>query len=325
MFKKNLKTKLFSIKNFFSFIRFGESWRTDTFVGSKNFYIINKFLNFKENKKRKKIKNKLTENLNTKINQNKGFAKFKLSEIKNYNLISNSLKKLRDDFNFVNWNEIERNSEKKYLLNKKLDLNEDVEKVVNFFLPVVSDYLGSLPLLIDFSYWYSPNKIESNKGSQNWHLDHEDIKQIKIYIPIDKEINEENGSMTFVGKKTTHEIFHKIQKKEKNLVRSKKIDDELFNQKLSISDEVFKCKINPDEVFLIDTCNCYHYGSRKAYNPRKLLQMHFISKFSSSVPFIFTKKFKQDEIYENVITNYNYSFSWLMTKYKLPWWKLKIY
>ena len=39
-------------------------------------------------------------------------------------------------------------------------------------------------------------------------MDHEDKKQLKVFIPIDEDINSENGSITFIDKETSHRIYN---------------------------------------------------------------------------------------------------------------------
>ena len=53
----------------------------------------------------------------------------------------------------------------------------------------------------------------------------------------------------------------------------------------------FLDKLNEDDIGFIDTCRCYHYGSRKSKRPRKLMILHFTSAYSLYVP-IFRRKIK---------------------------------
>ena len=103
---------------------------------------------------------------------------------------------------------------------KRIEINSELKNLVNFVLPVVTKYIGSMPVLLDASYWYSLN--ESNKvytGSQNWHMDHEDLRQLKIFIPIDHEINIDSGALNLIDKKLTHEIYETLNKTKNNLER----------------------------------------------------------------------------------------------------------
>ena len=77
--KSLIKKKIYDLKKFLIFIRFGEAWRNKSFKGSNYFYRISKFLNTSEYRERYKSKEQITYNLNTKINKDKGYAKFKLN------------------------------------------------------------------------------------------------------------------------------------------------------------------------------------------------------------------------------------------------------
>ena len=73
-------------------------------------------------------------------------------------------------------------------------------------LPVVTQYIGCLPILAKASYWYSPNERNVEGRSQSWHMDSEDVRQLKIMIPIDN-IDQENGALSLVSANKSQEIF----------------------------------------------------------------------------------------------------------------------
>ena len=79
-------------------------------------------------------------------------------------------------------NEIDYSKPVNVLLSSK-DFNID-SKVFKFItndgiIDIVSNYLGLIPLLTHISFWYSPNQKDVENSSQEYHLDHEDIKQVK--------------------------------------------------------------------------------------------------------------------------------------------------
>ena len=86
--------------------------------------------------------------------------------------------------------------------------------------------------------------------------------------------------------------------------------------------------IKKDEIALIDTCRCYHYGSRKALNPRKIIALHFTSAFSIETP-IFKRNikllengnFKKDSLYCFQDNNYLTAFK---NSKNLSKWQIKI-
>ena len=44
--------------------------------------------------------------------------------------------------------------------------------------------------------------------------------------------------------------------------------------------------MDTNEISFVDTCNCYHFGSRKDKKSRKLLHLHFTSAFSENIPLL---------------------------------------
>ena len=107
-----IKKTLSNIKKFLSFIRYGEVWRKDTFLGAEIFFKIITLLNNSEYKIRKKIGRDLCEDLSYTIKKEKGFEIFKLSKIKSYEQIKKNLDNLINNYNKVDWNY-------EYKINKK--------------------------------------------------------------------------------------------------------------------------------------------------------------------------------------------------------------
>lgn len=301
-----LKTIAYKLLKKINRFRYGKYIFKDTFFWSKKFFFLNKILHFRELKYREEFIKNFNFSVIEEIPRDLGFKKINIRRInKEHNDIDKTLFALRNEFNKINWTEIEKHSKKKYLLTKRIEINQKLKRLVSFVLPVVSKYIGSLPVLVNASYWYSPNRINNyNIGSQKWHMDHEDLRQLKVFIPIDHEINIDCGVLNLIDKKLTHEIYKNLNKTNSNLERGSKIDDDDFIKFLNKENQVIKCNQYLNEFFFVDTCNCYHYGSRSAKNKRKLLQLHFTSAFSYVVPFLFRKKFNKNSPIENVFYYY---------------------
>ena len=115
-------------------------------------------------------------------------------------------------------------------------------------------------------------------------MDPEDYKQLKIYIPIEK-ITTENGPVTFLNSKDSYKIYNDLILKKRIKNRNSKVED---NTIYSYSSSSPKSGIlNTDQFLALDTCRCWHYGSRKSKLPRKVLFLQFTSAFGSKCPFIF--------------------------------------
>ena len=51
-----------------------------------------------------------------------------------------------------------------------------------YLIEIVSKYLNCVPLLTNLSLWYSPNDKVFKNSSQEYHLDHEDYRQVKGFL-----------------------------------------------------------------------------------------------------------------------------------------------
>ena len=97
---------------------------------------------------------------------------------------------------------------------KFLDFTPSVIDLANSFLDLAKNYIGSIPILNSVQFWYSPNLSDENLGSQNFHMDPEDYKQLKIFIPIEN-ITTEHGPLKFLNAKDSSKIYNDLILKKK--------------------------------------------------------------------------------------------------------------
>lgn len=311
-----------SIKNILVFIRFAAPWRPDTFFFSKIFYKISLYLNYREYSLRKHIsENKTAENL---INPDTGLLKIKLQSLNNYQKFKNDIDDLKNDFYKVDWDKISTYHSKKFLLVNKIDCSDvRLQNLIKLLVPTISKYLGTLPVLQDAAFWFSPNIFNDKMRSQNWHIDGEDYKQIKIWLPIE-DVKKNCGPLHAIDIKETKKIFsflnkNKILKKRNKKISDNQIDKFLDKEKLKI------LTMNTDEIWFVDTCNCYHYGSRKDEKPRKLLHLHFTSAFSENIPlFSRNKKLSSDSEIDLINQYYYNNYEYIKDNTKLKRFEFKI-
>ena len=128
--------------------------------------------------------------------------------------------------------------------------------------------------------WYSPNISEELTGSRLFHRDPEDFRQIKIFIPIE-EIKDEHGPLNVINKEESKLLYEDLIKKGLITGRNQKIEDK-HATRLNLKNN--RILLNSEECALVDTCACYHFGSRKSAKPRKILFLHFTSAFSAKTP-----------------------------------------
>ena len=283
------------IKYLFLYCRFGKTFVPDTIFSSRLFNSIMRLIHFKEHSIRKKIP---VIQEDKRIENNIGFKVIDENLIFNNDQLK-SLSYLKEKFNNTNWIEDQDvNRKKEFLLMKSIQIDSNLKNIIDGLLPIVSNYIGSLPVLHEASFWYSPNKINEKGRSQSWHMDSEDVKQLKVMIPID-EITEDNGPLNVISANKSEKVYKKLMKKKIVNKRNVKLDDEIMEDNMGEGYFSNSITIKKNQIAFIDTCRCYHYGSRKSKKSRKLLMLHFTSAYSLYMP-IFRRKMYFSEYSKNV-------------------------
>ena len=160
------------------------------------------------------------------------------------------------------------------------EFNQKIKVITDPFVDVATKYLGTLPILESFQMWYSPNDSDELIGSQLLHRDPEDFRQLKIFIPIE-DIEIENGPLNVIDKNESKILYDNLIEKKIIKKRNQKIDDK-YARNLNLTKN--KILLKNYQCALVDTCSCYHFGSRKSSKPRKILFLHLTSGFSAKTP-----------------------------------------
>ena len=311
-----------NIKNLIVYCRFGRTFIPDTSNSIALFNLFMRLIHFKEHNVRKKIpiiKNdlKIENELGFKvINEKKIFSEKQLE----------SLIKLKKHFNNINWNEDQSiNRKKNFLLMKKIEIDNDLQKVVEGLLPIVSNYIGSLPVLHSANYWFSPNTNNEEGRSQSWHMDSEDSRQLKIFIPVE-EICTNSGPINIMPADLSYTVYKKLYKEKIIKKRNVKISDNLIDQCLNEDNYSNPIKLKIDEIAFLDTCRCYHYGSRKSKKSRKLISLHFTSAYSLYAP-IFRRNLNYSNYTQNnsdLVYGFRDNNFYSFRNVKLKKWEIRI-
>lgn len=254
----------------------------DTPEDAQKFYKKMKYFYYDEFKKREKYSKTLdTSKFSDKLNQN-GFVIVKLSDISKKENFFNSINKFRVKFDKINQQNLQnvKTKKKNYLIRYEFEYSEDIKNIADPFIDIVTKYLGTLPILNSFGMWYSPNTSDDLTGSKLLHRDNEDFRQVKVFIPIE-EVHLNNGPLNIIDKKDSNKLYYSLINKKKIYRRNQKIDDCIY-ENLNFNNH--KILMNLENCSLVDTCACYHFGSRKSSKPRKLLVMQFTTAFSAKTP-----------------------------------------
>jgi len=137
-------------------------------------------------------------------------------------------------------------------------------------IKTVGRYLGCLPVLTYANVWYSPVIEESAdvEGSQHWHLDHEDLKQMKVFVYC-SDVDENAGPMFLVNASRSHKLSMQIDYKTSR--KSKRLADHYFA-------DIDKVKLTgkAGDIAFVDTSSCFHLGSRDTQKPRLLIALQYL-------------------------------------------------
>lgn len=144
-----------------------------------------------------------------------------------------------------------------------------------FLIEKISNYFGCIPLLTYSSVWYSKNDRIIDNSSQEYHLDHEDYKQVKGFLYLE-DIDETNGAMNLFSKKNSRDVMKKID--YNTSPTKKRLKDNIFEK---YENEKILCDGKKGTLYLVDTSNCFHCGARKSFKSRLLLTFQFITPWAN--------------------------------------------
>ncbi|MEX2298755.1 MAG: hypothetical protein WD715_15180 [Dongiaceae bacterium] len=133
-------------------------------------------------------------------------------------------------------------------------------------LDAVSRYLGAVPILSDVSVMVSlPNLSEI--GSQLYHLDFADDRQVKLFVCVD-DVTDDHGPFTFLPGDESERVVEGL-----NYDRGRLTIEEV-DRFLGPGREV-RLTGQPGQGMLVDTSCCLHYGSRQNSKTRIMLLIQY--------------------------------------------------
>jgi hypothetical protein len=135
-------------------------------------------------------------------------------------------------------------------------------------LDAVTEYLGEVPILGNVTIMVSvPNN--SQVGSQLYHLDFADEKQVKLFIYVD-EVTLDNGPFTFTPISVTNELI-----KAYSYDRGRLTIDEV--EKAVGANKEIQVTGPAGTALLCDTSRCLHYGSNRNKTTRIVLLIQYVA------------------------------------------------
>ncbi len=257
------------------------------------YYLVLKILLFPMMIVRKRLIKKLKPfKVLNKISKKKGYEFYDNKNV--INLTLSAIKEAEDFYKNRNF----QKSKKKYYFNlfEKNEITQN-SKILELaknknILNTITNYLGIFPVLTNISLWYTPkNKINLMKGSQLFHLDHEDFKQVKCFVNCNN-VNKNSGPLMVVNKlksiKTQKKINYKMN------IDSKRI---LGEKKYFSANDIFSFIGKKGSMLLVDTSNCFHCGGRSTSGYRIMLSFQYIT------PYAFVKNLYKKRLFKDILNN----------------------
>ena len=217
------------------------------------------------------------------IPAHRGYASIRAGQIPEANEIAEIARKLADDRGAG-----ATSGKKQQLRSGLLDTSELTleSPFLRFILRpdiigCVSNYLGFVPLLARVDVWASvPSSGLAN--SQLFHCDWADLSQVKVFVH-GSDVDAENGPLVALGAETSQRIRRRLNYRWRGK-RYRVTDDEVATLGGDADRHEF---VGPaGSVALVDTCRCFHFGSRLAQTsaPRVIAVFQFLlpSAFSIS-------------------------------------------
>tara|TARA_A100001011_G_scaffold356658_1_gene400870 strand:+ start:50 stop:1024 length:975 start_codon:yes stop_codon:yes gene_type:complete len=184
----------------------------------------------------------------------------------------------------------ENRSDKKYLRN--INLTNFPKETTSFhefltnpiFIKIISKYLNDIPLLTELKLLYSPpSDTKDFKGSQLFHSDFDDEKLVKIFVFID-DIDVDMGPLELIEKNDSKLIMKKVNYSWGQKSKNYSSHDDRLKDVLGKEPTRMELVGSSGSIYLVDTANCLHRGSRNPIKARKVLYANFCTRTSFRNP-----------------------------------------
>src|SRR5688572_6016875 len=142
-------------------------------------------------------------------------------------------------------------------------------------LRVVSNYMGMLPILHRITVLYSPNDEAVEKSSQYYHLDPEDVIMTKIFLFVE-DVDRDTGPTTALPADRSTLVRRHID------YRNSRVPDEVIAEHGG-TENLVECVGPAGTLAFLDTCRCFHMGSRVAAKPRYVMMIQYQTPYAAPV------------------------------------------
>ena len=177
---------------------------------------------------------------------------------------------------------------KKFLQSYKIDFTDKNNHIYlkllfeKNFLNTVRDYLGKYVTLKEINIFYSPNKNFESGRSQELHMDGDSNKQLKFFLYLN-DVDHQAGPLTILPKKISRKVYQIMRQKKLIIKKTNRISDKSLNE-IKLTHHLKPLYGKSGTINIVDTSNCYHFGSRPGSKERFLILYQFLDSFSYYLP-----------------------------------------
>ena len=239
------------------------------------------------------------------INDEDGYAVFTPDQVPDA-LAAAVVQEITEKLAHIDIEETLKSTHKPYLLNvitaKEFSRESAVYKLATHpkIVEGVARYLNCFPILTSISVLYSPNAAGQETGSQKYHLDHEDQRQIKGFMFI-KDVGKKHGPFTLISARDSEDVQKKSNYK---MTRdNKRVDDEMVYNIVD-KDRAVSMTGDAGTMALIDASRCFHYGSREGTEPRIMLTFQYLTPFAYVMPWNWKRKRALSHFHDKDMSSY---------------------
>lgn len=216
------------------------------------------------------------------ISPEKGFISFRSSDESNLESALD-LVSTKCSIEWIQKN-VTKESKKNTFLSFRLDLKDPTfDKIRRLVIEPqiigpVARYLNAAPVLRSVMVWVSPSGGHSQLvGSQLFHCDREDRRQIKCFLPIE-ETGIASGPLTVLPAAITEMFFDHHRSRGSRLSLKQRFSDDAVYDVVGRGHEV-RLLGDRGTIVFVDTTSCLHFGSRNVKSPRYQLVLQYLSPY----------------------------------------------
>jgi hypothetical protein len=140
-------------------------------------------------------------------------------------------------------------------------------------IAVAGEYLGMMPVLSVIELWKSNRGDVPEIGSQLFHLDNADDRQVKVFMYL-HDVDLDTGPFAFLPAGVSRKVCDELDYGKVAGV-DRLTDEQVYT--VASPEDLVVCAYGEGTVFFVDTISCLHYGSRRNVKPRYVLMFQYLS------------------------------------------------